>query len=105
MQHSVCTDNAVLMELYWCQITSNQYVMMNNTSPTRDLYILRLVDRTPPTDDVVRGCGDVVITRVLYLWIVDHLHVLSDDDDDFLESSNFSLRILLPVRMHPVCFK
>ena len=49
--------------------------MMNDTSPTRDLYILRLVDRASPTDDVVRGRGDVVIVRVLYLWIVDHLMI------------------------------
>jgi hypothetical protein len=51
--------------------------MMNDTSPTRDLYILRLVDRASPTDDVVRGRGDVVIVRVLYLWIVDHLMIFS----------------------------
>ena len=51
--------------------------MMNDTSPTRDLYILRLVDRASPTDDVVRGRGDVVIVRVLYLWIVDHLMIFT----------------------------
>lgn len=73
MQHSARTDDAVLMQLHWCEISSYQHVMMNDTSPTGDLYILRLEDSAPPTDDVVRGRGDVIIGRVLYLWIEDHL--------------------------------
>ena len=72
MKHRTSTDNAVLVKLYRCKITPDHHIVMYDTSTTRDLHILRLVDEALPTDDVVRRSGDIIFTRVSDLWIVNH---------------------------------